>query len=83
MKSKTKKGNKLNYILALVVISHAFNNIFADHESLGVIFKEYFEEKKKTVKEIDYSDLRSWMSSSKEPVLNNIAKSIIKIYFTA
>ena len=65
MKSKTKKGNKLNYILALVVISHAFNNIFADHESLGVIFKEYFEEKKKTVKEIDYSDLRSWMSSSK------------------
>ncbi len=83
LKSKTKKGNKLNYILALVVISHAFNNIFADHESLGVIFKEYFEEKKKTVKEIDYSDLRSWMSSSKEPVLNNIAKSIIKIYFTA
>lgn len=42
LKSKTKKGNKLNYILSLLVISHAFNNIFADHESLGVIFKEYF-----------------------------------------
>lgn len=46
LKNRTTKGNKLNYILALLVISHAFNNIFADHESLGVIFKEYFEEKK-------------------------------------
>jgi hypothetical protein len=35
------------------------------------------------VEKLDYTDLRSWMSGSKEVVLNNIAKSIIKIYFTA
>jgi len=40
MKNKAnRKGNKLNYILAMLVISHAFNNIFADFENLGVIFK--------------------------------------------
>lgn len=77
-----KKGNKLNYILSLLVISHAFNNIFSDHENLSIIFKEYFEEKKKAVEKIDYSELREWMSKSKETTLNLIAKTIIKIYFT-
>jgi len=43
LKSKSsKKGNKLNYILSLLVISHAFNNIFADLENLGIIFRDYF-----------------------------------------
>lgn len=56
LKNKSnKKGNKLNYILSLLVISHAFNNIFADLENVGIIFKEYFEEKKKTVEKIDFS----------------------------
>jgi hypothetical protein len=35
----SKKGNKLNYILSLLVISHAFNNIFSDYEHLSLIFK--------------------------------------------
>lgn len=78
-----RKGNKLNYTLSMLVISHAFNNIFSDFENLGVIFKEYFEEKKKPVEKIDFSELREWMGKSKEGVLNAIAKSIIKIYFTA
>lgn len=78
-----KKGNKLNYTLALLVISHAFNNIFSDVENLTVIFKDYFDEKKRTSDKLDFTELREWMTKSKEGVLNNIAKSIIKIYFTA
>ena len=81
LKTRTKKGNKLNYILSLLVISHAFNNIFADHEHLREIFKEYVEERKKPVEKMDFSDLRQWMSKSKETTLNNIARTIIKIYF--
>ena len=50
---------------------------------MGVIFKEYLEEKKKPVQKIDFSELREWMGKSKEGTLNAIAKSIIKIYFTA
>ena len=34
LKNRTKKGNKLNYILSLLVISHAFNNIFSDFDNL-------------------------------------------------
>lgn len=84
MKNKAnRKGNKLNYILSMLVISHAFNNIFADFENLGIIFKDYYEEKKKGIDKIDFSELREWMSKSKEGVLNNIAKSIINIYFAS
>ena len=79
----SKKGNKLNYLLSMLVISHAFNNIFSDLENLKLIFHEYLEEKKRTVEKIDFSELREWMTKSKENVLNNIAKNIIKIYFTA
>jgi hypothetical protein len=82
MKSKSaKKGNKLNYLLSMLVISHAFNNIFSDHESLSIIFQEYLSEKKKTTDKIDFTELRDWMGKSSEVVLNNIAKKIIKIYF--
>lgn len=81
LKNRTKKGNKLNYVLSLLVISHAFNNIFEDIENLREIFKEYVEERKKPIEKVDFSDLRQWMSKSKESTLNNIAKTIIKIYF--
>ena len=50
---------------------------------MGIIFKEYLEEKKKAAEKIDFSELREWMGKSKEGVLNAIAKNIIKIYFTA
>ena len=43
LKNKAKKGNKLSYILSLLVISHAFNNIFSDIENLREIFREYVE----------------------------------------
>jgi hypothetical protein len=40
LKNKTnKKGNKLNYSLSMLVISHAFNNIFSDLENLKIIFQ--------------------------------------------
>jgi hypothetical protein len=64
-----------------LVISHAFNNIFADHENLREIFKDYFAESGKPVEKMDYRGLRQWMSRSKEQTLNNIARTIIKIYF--
>ena len=41
-----KKGNKLHYLLALLVISHAFNNLFHEMEHLEVIFQPYLEERK-------------------------------------
>lgn len=83
LKNKNRKGNKLNYVLSLLVISHAFNNIFSDLQNLGIILKDYLDEKKRSVDKIDYSELRMWMSNSKEATLINIAKSIIKIYFGA
>ena len=53
-----KKGNKLNYYWAIVVISHAFNRIFTDSENMKVIFKDYFEQSKRSLNAIDYSELR-------------------------
>lgn len=67
----------------MLVISHAFNNIFNDLENLQTIFSEYFLEKKRAADKIDFTELRDWMSKSKENVLNSIAKNIIKIYFAA
>ena len=64
-----------------MVISHAFNNIFSDTENLREIFKDYIEDRKKPIEKLDFSDLRQWMSKSKETTLNNIARTIIKIYF--
>lgn len=51
----SKKGNKLNYSLSMLVISHAFNNIFNDLENLQIIFHEYFEEKKRATDKIDFT----------------------------
>lgn len=67
----------------MLVISHAFNNIFNDLENLQIIFREYFEEKGRPVDKIDFTELRDWMSKSKENVLNTIAKNIIKVYFAS
>ena len=38
-------------------------------------------ESKRQVEKIDFRELRQWMSRSKEQTLNNIARTIIKIYF--
>ena len=79
-----KKGNKLNYSLSILVISHAFNNIFNDLENVQIIFHDYFQEKPtQRPDKIDFSELRNWMGRSKENVLNAIAKNIIKIYFAS
>lgn len=68
----------------MLVISHAFNNIFNDLENVQIIFHEYFQEKKaQRPDKIDFTELRDWMSKSKENVLNAIAKNIIKIYFAS
>lgn len=61
-----KKGNKMSYYLAIVVISHVFNhicNVSEDNsenysENMQVIFKDYFEQSKRSLKTIDYSELR-------------------------
>lgn len=61
-----KKGNKMSYYLAIVVISHVFNRICNvseynsenDSENMQVIFKDYFEQSERSLKTIDYSELR-------------------------
>lgn len=42
IKSSGKGGNKLNYNLAILVISHVFNHIFRDPENIKKIFSDYF-----------------------------------------
>jgi hypothetical protein len=53
-----KKGNKFNYYLAILVISHVFNRIFTDSENMKVIFNDYFKQSKRSLNAIDYSELR-------------------------
>jgi hypothetical protein len=55
IKTNTKGGNKLNFNLAILVISHVFNHIFGDPDNIKKIFEDYFKEKNKTVDTIDYS----------------------------
>ena len=75
-----KKGNKLHYLLTLLVISHAFNNLFHEVEHLEVIFKPYLEERKAEANEIDYSDLKAWLSAGSPDTLIKVAIAVIKLY---
>jgi hypothetical protein len=34
-----KKGNRISYMLAQLVVCHAFNNLFANADNLALIFK--------------------------------------------
>lgn len=81
MKTHKKSGNKLNYNLAILVISHVFNHIFLDSTNMQKIFADYFKEKAKTVNTIDYSELREWMTKASSGQLNALAKQIIQLYF--
>jgi hypothetical protein len=65
----------------MVVISHAFNNIFTDQEDMETILKPYLEQKEIFPKDIDYSELRLWLSQSDPLTLKGIAISIIELYF--
>jgi hypothetical protein len=81
LNSKTKKGNMLSFIVALLAISHAFNKIILDTEKPLEILKEYLQEKKPTSSKIKFRELRPVLLKSKEDTLNNIARTIIKTYF--
>jgi hypothetical protein len=52
------KGNKMNYYLAIVVISHVFNHIFKKSENNQGIFQDYFKQTNRSFETIDYSELR-------------------------
>jgi hypothetical protein len=81
IKSSGKSGNKLNYNLAILVISHVFNHIFSDGENVKTIFEEYLKDKSRTLETIDYSELREWMTRASPGQLNMLAKQIIQLYF--
>jgi hypothetical protein len=48
---------------------------------VGKIFEEYFKEKSKSVENIDYGELRDWMTKAPPGQLNMVAKLIIQLYF--
>ena len=82
MKTTKKSGNLLNYNLAILVISHVFNHIFLDEDNMKRIFGDYFKEKNKDVRSIDYNELREWMTKASAGQLNGLAKQIIQLYFS-
>jgi hypothetical protein len=82
MKTTKKSGNLLNYNLAILVISHVFNHIFLDEDNMKKIFGDYFKEKNKDVRSIDYNELREWMTKASAGQLNGLAKQIIQLYFS-
>lgn len=81
IKSSAKNGNKLNFNLAILVISHVFNHIFSDQVNVQKIFEDYFKEKGKTFETMDYTELREWMTRASPGQLNSLAKQIIMLYF--
>ena len=80
-KKNERKGNRLNYLLCVLLISNSFNNFFSETESLESILGEYLRENNRSVGKIDFSELRDWLSRSSEAVLNDIAKGIVIAYF--
>jgi hypothetical protein len=75
-----RKGNRPFFTLTMLVISHAFNRIFEDKESLEEIFKAYLEEKAVKAEEIDYSDLRMWLSRQRSDKLIEVSNAVINLY---
>ena len=65
----------------MVVISHSFNNIFKDYDEMDNILKPYLDEKQMCAKDIDYSELRVWLSQSNAGTLKAISIAIIEVYF--
>ena len=55
MKKSVKKGNKLDYLLCILLISNSFNNFFTEVDTLEVILERYFRESDRRVSTIDYS----------------------------
>ena len=47
---------------------------------MQTIFEPYLKEKETKVEEIDYSDLKLWLSSSTPEVLIKVALAVIKLY---
>ena len=70
----------MHYLLVLVVISHAFNNLFHEKEHLEIIFKPYLEEKKENAGDINYSEMKAWLSVGTPNNLIKVALEVIKLY---
>jgi hypothetical protein len=82
MKKNSVAGNKLPYAMCLIVLSHAFNQLYRDTDNLKTIFKDYVMESKVDVKKFNYNHLRNWMTTSSEEKLTRVANAAIQLYFS-
>jgi hypothetical protein len=74
------QGNKLPYGIILLLFAHGYD-IFRNPNNQTIIFKNYLTEKKRSANQLDYLELRSWLSSSDEYVLTEVMNLMLKAYF--
>ena len=60
-KKEVKKGNKLDYLLCVLLFSNSFNSIFSDVENLAKILEDYLNQYKRKIETIDFCELRHWL----------------------
>lgn len=79
--NKASNGNFFPYMTTLITICHGFNWIMdCPREDLEVIFAEFVTTNDLKGKQMDYSNLKAWMSHQSKDKLKPIMKSVFKYF---
>lgn len=78
----THQGNNLPYMFTMNAISHAFNQLFSSEGAIQQIFRVFLTYKNIQPKDINYTELREWLSKSSEDTLTRVVTEILTIFST-
>ena len=56
-------------------------NLFNEEKQQEIVFRAYLSERKMQVTDLNYNDLKNWLSKSSEQVLKKTADQMLRVYF--
>ena len=56
-------------------------NLFREEKQQEIVFRAYLSERKMQVPNLNYNDLKNWLSKSSEQVLKKTADQMLRVYF--
>jgi hypothetical protein len=81
LKEGEETGSRLPYMMCLIILSHAFNQIYRDPDCLQELFGQYIEESKVDLEKFSFNLLRNWLTTQDEETLTKVATNAINLFF--
>ena len=80
LKEKTQKDQK-SYLSSIFLLFSNDFNLFNEEKQHEIVFRAYLSERKMQVTDLNYNDLKNWLSKSSEQVLKKTADQMLRVYF--